>query len=175
MKRLLLLLAPLLIAAPAAASPDLPEGKWWKRPRVAAEIGLTREQTEEIERIFVRARGRLIDRKAELEKRQGELQDSIEDESADRESIAEKVDAVENARAELQKTRALMLIDMKRVLRQDQWERLKEIQQAARRATEQRRMRLRELERQERREMRQRPPGERRPPSDRVPPASPPD
>jgi aromatic ring-cleaving dioxygenase len=34
------------------------------------------------------------------------------------------VEAVENARAELQKARILMVLDMKQVLKPDQWERL---------------------------------------------------
>ncbi|HMC34856.1 MAG TPA: hypothetical protein VKH65_10635, partial [Myxococcales bacterium] len=58
-----------LVPASRAMPPDLPEGKWWKLPRVAAEINLTDGQAREIENIFSRARPELIDRKAELEKR----------------------------------------------------------------------------------------------------------
>jgi Spy/CpxP family protein refolding chaperone len=121
-----------LYAATAVASPDLPDGKWWKRPRVAAAIGLTSEQTREIEAIFSRARPSLIDRKADLEKKQGELEDAIEA-NADRKAIAARVDEVEDARAELQKARILMLLDMKQVLRAEQWERLVRIERETRR------------------------------------------
>lgn len=112
-------LAPASLGAP----PELPEGKWWKRPRLAAEINLTSDQAREIESIFSRARPELIDRKAELEKKQGELQDALEG-NADRRTISARVEAVENARAELQKARILMVLDMKQVLKPDQWERL---------------------------------------------------
>jgi Spy/CpxP family protein refolding chaperone len=122
-----LLAGALLFAALAPASlatpPELPEGKWWKRPRLAAEINLTDDQAREIESIFSRARPELIDRKAELEKRQGELQDTL-DANADRRTISTKVEAVENARAGLQKARILMVLDMKQVLKPDQWDRL---------------------------------------------------
>ena len=130
-----------VLPAAAAASPELPEGKWWKRPRVAAAIGLTAEQKREIEAIFSKARPTLIDRKADLEKRQGELEDAIEV-NADRKSIAARVEEVEDSRAELQKARILMLLDMKRVLRAEQWERLVRMQQEARRQRMDRRERF---------------------------------
>ncbi|MEO8348895.1 MAG: periplasmic heavy metal sensor [Acidobacteriota bacterium] len=127
-----LLFAGLLLPASAVASPDLPDGKWWKRPRVAASIGLTPDQIRDIEGIFSKSRPLLIDRKADLEKKQGELEDSIE-ENADRRQIAARVEEVEDARAELQKARILMLLDMKQVLRAEQWDRLVRMQQEVRR------------------------------------------
>lgn len=121
------------IVGPAAARPtDLPEGKWWKRPRVAAEINLTPGQVRNIEAIFARARPRLIDGKGELEKKQGDLQDAIES-NADRRDIAAKVEGVESARAELQKTRILMVLDMKQALKPEQWDRLVRMHQQFRR------------------------------------------
>lgn len=121
------------LVGPAVARPaDLPEGKWWKRPRVAAEINLTPDQVRVIEAIFARARPKLIDGKGELEKRQRDLQDAIES-NADRRDIAAKVEAVENARAELQKTRILMVLDMKQSLKPEQWERLVRMHQEFRR------------------------------------------
>lgn len=128
----LMLAALAALPAPAAASPDLPDGKWWKRPRIAAAIGLTPEQTREIEGIFSKSRPRLIDLKADLEKKQGELDDAVE-ENADRKAIAARVEDVEDARAELQKARILMVLDMKQVLRAEQWERLVRMRQEARR------------------------------------------
>ncbi len=130
--------AALFLASVAAASaalppPDLPEGKWWKRPRIAAEINLSPEQEKQIESIFTRARPVLIDRKAVLEKAQGELQDALEDTNADRRAIGARIEAVESARAELQKARILMVLDMKQVLRPEQWERLVRLQESFRR------------------------------------------
>jgi len=140
------------LAASASAAPGLPAGKWWKRPRVAAEINLTSEQAREIESIFARSRPKLIDLKADLEKKQGALQDSLEDPNADRRAIGAQVEAVENARAELQKARILMVLDMRHVLKPQQWGRLVQMQQEFRR---------------ERRERFGRFPERRRPPADR--------
>ena len=121
------------LAGSAAAHPaDLPEGKWWKHPRVVTEINLTSDQVREIDAIFGRARPRLVDGKAELEKRQGDLQDAI-DSNADRRDIEARIDAVESARANLQKARILMILDMKQTLKPEQWERLVRMRQEARR------------------------------------------
>ena len=130
------LAAALLVASLASAAlavPDAPEGKWWKRPRVAAEIDLTSNQERRIESIYARARPVLIDRKAALEKAQGELQEALEDSHADRRAVEEGIQAVESARAELQKARILMVLDMRQVLRPEQWERLVRLQEAFRR------------------------------------------
>jgi Spy/CpxP family protein refolding chaperone len=119
-------MAALVLAAMAAplAAADLPEGKWWKRPRLAQEIGLTPDQQQQIEKIFIHSRTKLIDLRADLEKKQLGLQELMEDRGADRRSVEKKIEAVENARAELQKARALMILDMKQVLKPEQWERL---------------------------------------------------
>lgn len=133
------------LAAPLAAA-DLPDGKWWKRPRLAEEIGLTPDQQQQIEKIFIRSRTKLIDLRADLEKKQLGLQELMEDRGADRRSVEKKIEAVENARAALQKTRALMLLDMKQVLKPEQWERLVQKQHEWRGRMQERRRMFREEE-----------------------------
>ena len=119
-------MAALVLAAMAAslAAADLPDGKWWKRPRLAQEIGLTPDQQQQIEKIFIHSRTKLIDLRADLEKKQLGLQELMEDRGADRRNVEKRIESVENARAELQKARALMILDMKQVLKPDQWDRL---------------------------------------------------
>ncbi len=120
------------VALPMLSEQDFPEGKWWKRPRLAAEINLSPEQSREIEKIFVNSRTRLIDLKADLEKKQLALQSSMEDRGADRRTVEKEIETLENARAELQKARALMVLDMKQVLKPDQWDHLLQLQQEMR-------------------------------------------
>ena len=144
-RRLVLGLFALAVAlAPALRAQDVPDGKWWKRPRLAEEIGLTAEQQDQIEKIFVRSRTKLIDLRADLEKKQLLLREAMEDASADRRDVERKIEAVENARADLQKTRALMILDMKQVLKPAQWEKLRRWQQAAQERRQEFRERLRD-------------------------------
>lgn len=131
MKRAAAALLALAVAVPAAAQVDLPEGKWWKRPRVAQEIGLTDEQSRRIEDIFAKSRPKLIDLKADLEKKQFDLRQALEHD-ADRAEVERKLDTVEAARRDLQKTRVLMLVDMRNVLKPEQWERLKQMREELR-------------------------------------------
>jgi Spy/CpxP family protein refolding chaperone len=138
------LVAAVAFPALALAQADIPDGKWWKRPRLAAEINLSPEQSREIENIFVRTRPRLIDLRADLEKKQLALQVSMEDKAVDRHHVEKEIEAVENARAELQKARALMILDMKQVLRQEQWERLLQMQQNVRERRQMMRERMEE-------------------------------
>jgi Skp family chaperone for outer membrane proteins len=135
------------LASAALAAPQIPDGKWWKRPRIAAAVGVTPEQAAELEKIFVRTKPKLIDLKAELEKREFEFQQAMEDSNADRRAIAERIEEKEEARASLHKELALMVLDMKRVLREDQWERLTRIHRELQ-------QRIRERRRQLRQEMR---------------------
>ena len=125
MKTLAVLVLATLATPALAGSPDLPEGKWWKHPRVAAEINLTTDQIRVIEDIFARVRPRLIDGKAELEKRQGALQEAIES-NVDRRDISEKVEEVERARAELQKTRLTRMRQEYRRERRERYGRFQE-------------------------------------------------
>ena len=148
MRRILIAsaLAALLAASagPAARAAEAPDGKWWKNPRLAAELNLTPEQSGEIEKIFVHTRSKLIDLRADLEKKQLDLQVAMEDKTADRGAVEKKIEAVENARASLQKTRALMLLDMKQVLRPDQWDHLLQKQQERRERMQERRRMMQE-------------------------------
>ena len=130
------------LAAPATRAAGLPEGKWWKNPSVTAELGLSPDQSVEIEKVFVRTRPKLIDLRADLEKKQLDLQVAMEDKTASRSAVEKKIESVENARAALQKTRALMILDMKQVLKPDQWERLVQKQQERREQMQERRRRL---------------------------------
>ncbi len=127
-----------LLAVSAARAAGMADGKWWKNPRVTAELNLTPEQSDEIEKIFVRSRTKLIDLRADVEKKQLDLQVAMEDKTADRGAVEKKIEAVETARASLQKTRALMLLDMKQVLRPEQWERLLQKQQERRQRMQER-------------------------------------
>ena len=142
--RRLFLAAVLAIAASAPLAAQPFDGKWWKNPSVAGELQLTPDQAAEIEKIFVRSRTKLIDLKADLEKKQLDLQVAMDDRTAERASVEKKIEAVETARASLQKTRALMLLDMKQVLKPAQWDKLVAKQQERRERMQERRQRMRD-------------------------------
>ena len=148
-------------AAASVLHAQIPDGKWWKNPTVTSELNLSADQSNEIEKIFVRSRMKLIDLKADLDKKQLDLQESMQDKTATRAAVEKKIEAVENSRAALQKARAIMILDMKQVLKPEQWDRL------VQRAIERREM-MRERMQEQRQMMRQEaPPPQARPQNSR--------
>ena len=133
-----------VVAAPLSAQ-FVPDGKWWKRPRISAAIDLTTDQEKQLDQVFARTRPKLIDLKAELDKREFEFQQAMEaDDAVDRKVVASRIEAREEARAKLGKELALMVLDMKHVLRPEQWDRLTKMQQAVRERMQERRREMRE-------------------------------
>jgi len=102
-------------------------GKFWKRPKIRTELKLTDDQVRDFEEIFLRNRKALIDLKADVEKKQLDLDEAISDNRSDDKKLAAQVDVVEQARGRLGKARAMMMIEMRRVLSPEQRERLEQL------------------------------------------------
>jgi Spy/CpxP family protein refolding chaperone len=136
--------AALLLMAAAASAQAAAEGKWWKRPRIASELQLSADQVDQLEKIFARVKPKLIDLRADLEKKQFDYEQSMQAESTDRKTIEAKIEAREESRARLQKELALMELDMKQVLKPDQRERLMRLKEEAKQRLQERRRRLRD-------------------------------
>ncbi len=134
----------LILAASTSSGQVAAEGKWWKRPRIAEALRLTPAQSAELEKIFARSKPKLIDLRANLEKRQFEYDQAMSGDKVDRKEVEEKIEARERARAELQKELSLMELDMKQVLDPEQRERLTRMRENARLLMQQRRRRLRD-------------------------------
>jgi len=121
------------------------EGKWWKRPRIAAALNLSTDQVDQLEKIFARAKPRLIDLRADLQKKQFAYEQAMSGaQEADRKTVEGLIEAREAARAALQKELALMELDMKQVLNPDQRERLARMRENARLLAQERRRRMRD-------------------------------
>ena len=94
-------------------------GKWWQDERFQRELGLTGEQTARLEEIFQKTQPTLRERMQALDRAEKELDRLVE--RGDDASVIEHVGVVEAARAELNKTRTVMLLRMRRSLTADQW------------------------------------------------------
>jgi Spy/CpxP family protein refolding chaperone len=119
-------------APPAAPSPpDPPQdlGKWWKNSEIVQQLGLSQEQTEKIEYTFFNHRMQLIDFRAELQKEEMRLQPLMEADQPDEEKVSAQIDRVLAARGKLEKTNAMMMLAIRRILSVDQWKKLEKIRQ----------------------------------------------
>ena len=94
-------------------------GKWWQDEQFRRELGLTEEQSTRLEAIFQKHQPTLRERMQSLNQAQEQLDRLIE--KGDDASVLEYVGVVEAARAELNKTRTVMLLRMRRALTAEQW------------------------------------------------------
>jgi Spy/CpxP family protein refolding chaperone len=143
--RPLAILLGLLVCA-GALGQTLAEGKWWKRPRIAQELALTPEQDAQQEKILAKTKPRLIDLRADLEKKQFDYEQAMQGDATDRKVVETRIEAREEARARLQKELALMELDMKQVLKPEQRERLMRLREENRQKLQERRRRFRDAE-----------------------------
>ncbi len=143
MKRAVLFAAVLLAASNLPAQ-SIAEGKWWKRPRIARELELTDDQAAKLEKIFAAAKPRLIDLRADFEKKQFAYDQAMQSDPVDRKDVEAKIEAREQARAALQTALALMELDMKQVLDPEQREKLVLMRERARALIQKRRRQMRD-------------------------------
>jgi Spy/CpxP family protein refolding chaperone len=110
----------LVLLLAACATPAFAQrGKWWQDQRIRTELGLTAEQSTRLEEIFQKTQPTLRERMRALDVAEDEFDRRVE--TGDDASVMEYVGTVEAARAELNKTRTLMLLRMRRSLTADQW------------------------------------------------------
>ena len=107
-------------------------GKWWKNPELAQKLGLTDDQVSKMEKIFQDHRLKLIDLHASLEKQEVLLGPMIEADHPDEDRVLSQIDQVAQARAELEKANARILLGIRNVLTPDQWKKLQAERQTGR-------------------------------------------
>jgi periplasmic protein CpxP/Spy len=99
-------------------------GKWWKNPELAQKLALTDDQISKMEKIFQDHRLKLIDVHAALEKQEVILEPMVEADHPDENQVLVQIDRVAQARAELEKANARMLLGIRSVLTPEQWKKL---------------------------------------------------
>lgn len=101
-------------------------GKWWKDSELMQKLGVSDEQVQKIEKIFQSHRLDLIDLHAALEKQEAILEPLVEASQPDESQVVAQIDKVAQARANLEKSNARMLLAVRRVLTVDQWKKLRD-------------------------------------------------
>ncbi len=101
-----------------------PPGKWWSDPATAQKLGLTADQQKKMDELFQESRLKLIDLSAALQKQEAILEPLLAADRPDEAKILSQIDRVAQARAELEKANARMLLGIRNVLTPDQWKRL---------------------------------------------------
>src|SRR4051812_22816278 len=103
--------------------------KWWTSDQYVHELGLTQDQSRRIEDIFQAALPNLRAQKKALDDAEQQFQAMMQRNNYS--AVMEIVDHLETTRAALNRSRTLMLVNMRHVLTKDQWIKLDAMHQAA--------------------------------------------
>ena len=99
-------------------------GAWWTDASIIASLGLSEDQKTKIERAFENHRLNLISNRNALEKEESQLTQLLNTERLDRNAVSAQVQRVVNARGEMERTNAAMMLEMREQLTRAQWTQL---------------------------------------------------
>lgn len=122
----LLSAAALASAVATAQMPEVPPGKWWKRPALVQTLALSSEQQDTLDQIFQKNRRDFVDLKADVEKKQLDVEELMTKKDSDPKKVVAAVDALGQSRSKLRKAVSMMVLDMRSVLTDTQWKQLLE-------------------------------------------------
>lgn len=120
--RRILITALLLVSSIAAQAQQLPPGKWWRRAEIVRELQLSTEQQGRLDEIFNSAADDLIDAKAAVEKLQVAIRAELDRSQVRRPELQRIATQLSAARGKLFERELLMLVDMRGVLEDEQWQ-----------------------------------------------------
>ncbi len=114
----------LSLALTASAAP-LPPGKWWRRPEFVEQLALTNDQQTRLDMIFRMAANELIDLRADAEKTSIAIRAELDQPQLNRENLRKLAARLSETQGKLFDRELMMLVDMRSVLSNDQWSRLR--------------------------------------------------
>ncbi len=129
----------MLVASAALAQINLPPGKWWRRQEVITFLSLSTEQQDRLENVFAGSAAELIDLRGEVEKQNIALRVALDRPVLEREQVRAAAQRLNEARGRLFQRELMMLVDMRAVLSEQQWNRMRnQLDRLAERKAEQR-------------------------------------
>jgi Spy/CpxP family protein refolding chaperone len=99
----------------------MPPGKWWDRADIVRKLKLTQDQRKKMDEIFQDLRGRLMETNFSLDKEEAVLEPLMEASSLDDSKILPQIDRIAQARADLEKVEARLVLGLRHVLTAEQW------------------------------------------------------
>jgi Spy/CpxP family protein refolding chaperone len=106
-----------------------PPGMWWHNPDLVQKLTLTPDQQKRMDDIFQQNRSQLMDLRTNVEKQEMLMGPMLAADQPDTNKILAQIDHTAQARAELEKASAKMLLGIRNVLTPDQWSRLQAAEQ----------------------------------------------
>ena len=101
-----------------------PPGIWWHNPDLVQKLALTPDQQKRMDDILQQSRLQLVDLRANVEKQELLMEPMLAANPPDTNKILAQIDHTAQARAELEKAHAKMLLGIRNILTPDQWTKL---------------------------------------------------
>jgi Spy/CpxP family protein refolding chaperone len=120
-----MMVVPSTLSIPATFQPEL--GKWWKNSEIVSNLRLSETQVYRIEQTFLHHRPALAGLYEELQKREFELKMLMKADPIDESKILSQIEFVAASRTALEKANSSMLLDIRKDITKEQWEKLQEI------------------------------------------------
>lgn len=105
-----------------------PVGRWWDDKTVVKTVGLSSQQKKQMDAIFDASKPAILAAYRELQKQQTRLETISKDPKADKSQTFAAIDAVNQARAALEKTVAQMYLQIRQQMTPDQVEKVEKLQ-----------------------------------------------
>jgi len=105
-----------------------PVGRWWDDKTAIKAVGITAEQKRKMDAIFDTNKSAIVASYKNFLKEQSKLESISKDSRADKAQTFAAIDAVNQARAELQKAAAQMYLQIRQQMDQQQIEKLEKLQ-----------------------------------------------
>jgi Spy/CpxP family protein refolding chaperone len=119
-RKLFICLALSLLTLAWAMPAEAQRFRWWKDDQFTKELALTPDQTSRLDGVFQAAQPALRAQQRALSMLEDELSKLVQEARVDESEVDHFVGKVESARADLAKTRMMMIYRMRRILTADQ-------------------------------------------------------
>jgi len=125
MTRRIALASLFILAATTLFAQKLPPGKWWRRPDVAQSLQLSEDQQMRLDQIWRASASDLIDVKADIDKQAIALRGELDQPTLNRNAIRAIAARLNEARGKKFERELMMFVDMRAVLNDQQWNRMR--------------------------------------------------
>jgi hypothetical protein len=105
-----------------------PVGRWWDDKTTVQTVGLTKDQRKKMDDIFHASKPAIVENYKTFLKQESTLQALSKDPKVDKQRLFSAIDAVNEARAALQKTTTQMLLQIRQQMDSDQLAKLDKLQ-----------------------------------------------
>ena len=103
-----------------------PPGRWWDDNRFAKSIGLESQQQQRMDAVFSANKGTLITLYKNLQHEESQLEKTVHAKELNEAEIFQQIDRVTQARGELEKANAHMLLQLRKEMTAEQASRLED-------------------------------------------------